>query len=43
MEKKTPAQVLSCEFYASFKNTYFDKHLQTTASVDAYALKNTFI
>ena len=43
-EKKTPAQVLSCEFYASFKNIYFDKHhLQTIASVDAYALKNTFI
>ena len=30
--KRTPAQVFSCEFWETFKNTYFAKHLQTAAS-----------
>ena len=28
----TPTQVLSCEVCETFKNTYFEEHLQTTAS-----------
>ena len=31
--KYTPAQVFSCEIYEIFKNTYFEEHLRTTASV----------
>ena len=30
--KKTSAQVFFCEYSEIFKNTYFEKHLQTTAS-----------
>ena len=30
--KKTPAQMLSCEICETFKNTYFEEHLWTTAS-----------
>ena len=30
--KKTPAQVLYCEVYKTFKSNYFEEHLQTTAS-----------
>ena len=30
--KKTPTQVLSCEVCKTFKNTYFEEHLQMTAS-----------
>ena len=30
--KETPTQVLSCDVCESFKNTYFEEHLQTTAS-----------
>ena len=30
--QKTPTQVLSCEYCKSFKNTYFEKHLQTIVS-----------
>ena len=28
----TPRQVLSCEIYEIFKNTYFEEYLRTTAS-----------
>ena len=31
-EKETPTQVLSCEVCKTFKNTYFEEYLQTTAS-----------
>ena len=31
IEKKTLAQVLLCEFYEIFKNTYFEEHLRTAA------------
>ena len=30
--KQTPTQVLSCEYCETFKNTYFEEHLQTAAS-----------
>ena len=30
--KKTQTQVLSCEVFENFKNTYFEEHLGTTAS-----------
>ena len=30
--KKTPTQGLSCEVCETFKSTYFQEHLQTTAS-----------
>ena len=30
--KETPTQVLSCEVCKMFKNNYFEKHLQMTAS-----------
>ena len=29
--EKTPAQVFSCEIWESFRNTYFEEHLRTTA------------
>ena len=29
--QETPTQMLSCEVYETFKNTYFEEHLQTTA------------
>ena len=29
---KTPTQVLSCEVWVTFRNTYFEEHLQATAS-----------
>ena len=32
--KETPTQVFSCEYYNIFKNTYFEKHLPTAASVN---------
>ena len=32
--KETLAQVFSCEFCEIIKNTFFEEHLQTTASVD---------
>ena len=32
IKKETLAQVLSCEFCESFKNTFFTEHLRTTAS-----------
>ena len=35
--KETPTQVFFCEHCEVFKNTYFEKHLQTTASVNATA------
>ena len=31
--KDTPRQMFSCEYYKAFKNTYFEEHLQTAASV----------
>ena len=35
--KETPTQVISCEHCEIFKNTYFEKHLRTTASVNSRA------
>ena len=32
LKKDTPAQVFSCEFYESSKNTFFAEHLRWTAS-----------
>ena len=32
---ETPTQVFSCEYYEIFKNTYFEEHLRTAASVDS--------
>ena len=32
-EKETPTQVLCCEYCEIFKNTYFEEHLRTAASV----------
>ena len=29
----TPTQVFSCEICEIFKNTYFEEHMRTTASV----------
>ena len=37
-QKENPTQVLSCESGESFKNTYFEDYLQTTASISR---KNT--
>ena len=31
-QKETPTQVFFCEYCEIFKNTYFEKHLRTTAS-----------
>ena len=31
--KEIPTQVLSCKYYEIFKNTYFEEHLRTAASV----------
>ena len=33
LKKETLAQVFSCEFCKIFKNTFFTKHLRTTASM----------
>ena len=30
---ETPTRVFSCEYCKNFKNTYFEEHLRTTASV----------
>ena len=32
-QKETPTEVFSCEYCEIFKNTYFEEHLQTAASV----------
>ena len=32
-KKRIQPQVFSCEYCEIFKNTYFDKHLRTAASV----------
>ena len=32
--KETSIRVFSCEIFEIFKNTYFEEHLQTTASTD---------
>ena len=34
--KKAPTQLLSCEYCEIFKNTYFEEHLQTTASLKSF-------
>ena len=31
-QKETPTLMFSCEYCENFKNTYFEEHLQTTAS-----------
>ena len=31
--KETPTQVLACEYCEIYNNTYFEKQLQSTASV----------
>ena len=31
--QETPTQVLSCEYYENFKNTYFEEYLRTAASI----------
>ena len=33
VQKETPIQVFSCKYCESFKNTYFEEHRQTTASI----------
>ena len=33
IKKETPTQVLSCEIYDIFKNTYFEEYLRMTAPV----------
>ena len=35
--KETPTQVFFCEYCDIFKNTYFEKHLGTTVSVNSRA------
>ena len=35
-QKETPTQVLSCEVWETFKNTYFDENLQTAASENVF-------
>ena len=35
IKKETPTQVFSCEYCKNFKNTYFEKHLQMTTSVNS--------
>ena len=37
--KKTLTQVLSCEICETFKNTYFEEHLQMTASIKKLFLR----
>ena len=37
-QKETPTQAFSCEYCKIFKNTYFEKHLQTAASNSGYIL-----
>ena len=44
MLKETPTQVFSNEIWNIFKNTYFEEHLQTTASVmTAFLLINMIL
>ena len=44
MLKETPTQVFSNEIWSIFKNTYFEEHLQTTASVmTAFLLINMIL
>ena len=40
--KETPTQVLSCEVWEILKNTYFEEHLQTTASGAKKAVVKNF-
>ena len=35
--KETPTQVFFCQYCDIFKNTYFEKHLRTTVSVNSRA------
>ena len=37
IKKETPTQVFFCEYCEIFKNTYFEKHLRTTAFVNSRA------
>ena len=37
IEKETLAQVFSCKFCKSFKNTFFTEHLGETASLDSFS------
>ena len=41
-QKETPTQVFSCEFFATFKNTYFEEHLQMTASISGVNICKNF-
>ena len=34
--KETPTQMLSCEVWETFKNTYFDEQLRTAASENVF-------
>ena len=38
--KKRLQQVISCEIWKIFKNTYFEEHLRTTASVNYSCLES---
>ena len=38
IKNETLAQVLSCEFFKIFKNTFFTQHFQATASVNSVYL-----
>ena len=40
--KETPTKVLSCEIWEILKNTYFEEHLQTTASGAKKAVVKNF-
>ena len=42
IKEEAPAQVLSCEFWEVFKNTFFIKHLCVTPSVTLTLLKYDF-
>ena len=35
-KKEIPTQVFSCEYCETFKNTYFEEHLRTAASLPLY-------
>ena len=40
-KKETPTQVFSCEYKETLKNTYFEEHPQTAASVHPGKCKNS--
>ena len=35
-QKETPTELFSCENWEIFRNTYYEEHLQTAASVISY-------